>query len=464
VREVEALHVDAIGSARRCIFLECQYFSSEAITRALERRLRERDGPEVVLLLPLEAESWLETSTMGARRERMLARLAAADDHHRLVVRAPAVRSRAGEARLIVHSKVMIVDDRLLKVGSANACNRSMSLDTECDVALEAEDEVQRAFVRVVRDGLLAEHLGRPREQVSRAVDERGSVGGMLATLDGRDGRALVPLDSGGGDRWLGELVPTDDLVDPERPVEPDQLAARLVHDHDRDEPRLRPEYRIALLVGALLALAALWRWTPWGDWLHPATIAGWIRSVRDGPGTSLVAIAACAAGALLLVPLTIMTVVCVMLFGPWPGVAVFYAGMLAGASATWGLGRLADGHLLRRLAGKRMDRIRRVLSRHGVLSMTLVRLVPLAPFGVVNAVAGNVGVPLRDFVLGTLLGVLPGTLVIAAAGSVVEAALLDSTSRIGWIVGGAVVVLVLLVLFLRSRWRAPLGSEGRRA
>jgi uncharacterized membrane protein YdjX (TVP38/TMEM64 family) len=282
--------------------------------------------------------------------------------------------------------------------------------------------------------------------------------------LDGRDGRALVPLGPASGDRWLGELVPTDELVDPERPVEPNELAARMVHDHDLDKPRLRPEYRIALLVGALLALAALWRWTPWGEWLDPATIAGWIRSVREGPGTALVTMAACAAGTLVLVPLTIMTVVCVMLFGPWLGVAVFYAGMLAGAAATWGLGRLVEGHLLRRLAGGRMDRMRRVLSRHGVLSMTLVRLVPLAPFGVVNAVAGNVGVPLRDFMLGTLLGVLPGTLVIAAAGSVVETALLDSTSWIGWVVGGAVVVLVLLAWFLRSRWRAPLGSEGRRA
>jgi phosphatidylserine/phosphatidylglycerophosphate/cardiolipin synthase-like enzyme len=59
-----------------------------------------------------------------------------------------------------VHSKVFIVDDRLLRVGSANLTNRSMRLDTECDITIEATNEEQRAQVLSLRNRLLAEHLG----------------------------------------------------------------------------------------------------------------------------------------------------------------------------------------------------------------------------------------------------------------------------------------------------------------
>lgn len=464
VREVERLHVDAIASARRCILLENQYFTSDAVCAALERRLAEQDGPEVVLVLPQLAESWLEASTMGVRRLRLLERLKSADVHERLTVRSPVWRTDDGERRIILHSKVLIVDDRLLKVGSANVCNRSMSLDTECDVAVEAQSRRERAAVRGVRDGLLAEHLGTSPDEVSAAIDEAGSVGAMLARRAGDGPRLLVPPEPGADESsWLDRLVPSEELVDPEHPVAPDELAARLVLDDDQDAPRLRPEYKVAILVGALLALAALWRWTPWGQLLGPQELAGWLRSVRLGPVTPVVAAATCALATLVLVPLTVLTIACVMLLGPWLGVPVFYAGMLAGAAATYGLGRLAGVEYLRRLAGSRLDRMRRLFSRHGVLSVTLVRLVPVAPFGVVNAVAGSLRVPLRDFLIGTLLGVLPGTLIIAAAGSVFEAAFLEATPLAGWIGAGAVVALIVLVVWLRRRWRPRLSSGSGR-
>jgi phosphatidylserine/phosphatidylglycerophosphate/cardiolipin synthase-like enzyme len=136
VNEVEALYLDAIAAARRWIYIENQYFTSARVADAMAARLAEPDGPEIVLVVPRICSRWLEERTMGAVRSRLLHALRAADRHGRFRVYHPRL-SDAACADLNVHAKVMIVDDALARVGSSNLSNRSMGLDTECDVAVE---------------------------------------------------------------------------------------------------------------------------------------------------------------------------------------------------------------------------------------------------------------------------------------------------------------------------------------
>ena len=138
VREVESLYVDSIRHARRFIYLENQYLSSSAIGDALVARLQEKDGPEIIMVLPQETSEWLEQVSMAVLRSRLLKRLRAADGFGRLHVYYPGIEDENVQVR--VHSKVCFIDDRLLRVGSANLNNRSMGLDTECDLAVEAEE------------------------------------------------------------------------------------------------------------------------------------------------------------------------------------------------------------------------------------------------------------------------------------------------------------------------------------
>ena len=60
IREVENLYIDAIAAARRYIYIENQYFTSEKIADALAARLEEDDGPEVLMVLPRRCPGWLE--------------------------------------------------------------------------------------------------------------------------------------------------------------------------------------------------------------------------------------------------------------------------------------------------------------------------------------------------------------------------------------------------------------------
>ncbi|TFV58734.1 phospholipase [Mycobacterium sp. PS03-16] len=213
-REVEALDLAAIRAAREVIYLENQYLASRRLATALAARLREADGPQVVIVLPRSSESRLEQESMDSARERLLRLLWTADLHGRLGVYWPAVR---GGTSVYVHSKVLVADDRLLRIGSSNLNNRSLGFDSECDVAIEApddgRDDVRRHIVRT-RDDLVAEHLGVPAEVFRREVADRGSFLAAVEALRGT-GRSLRT--------FTGFMVSADagpfaenDLMDPD--------------------------------------------------------------------------------------------------------------------------------------------------------------------------------------------------------------------------------------------------------
>ena len=137
IRECEALFLDSIAAAKRTIYIESQYFTNDTLGAALAARLREPHGPEILVVTPQECHGWLERTTMGAFRDAVFRQLIAADIHRRLRIVYPAA-SRAQNVPIFVHSKVMIVDDELVRIGSANFSRRSMGVDTECDLAVDA--------------------------------------------------------------------------------------------------------------------------------------------------------------------------------------------------------------------------------------------------------------------------------------------------------------------------------------
>jgi phosphatidylserine/phosphatidylglycerophosphate/cardiolipin synthase-like enzyme len=193
VRETETLHLKAIARARKTIYLENQYFTSLIVGEALARRLLEPEGPEVVIVSTLHSPSYFDRFTMDRTRWRLIERLAAADRYGRLRVYCPFTE----EGRpIIIHSKVSMIDNRLLRVGSTNLNHRSAGFDTECDLALEAETPEAEAAIEAFRAHLLGHFLGVGAAAVQAAMDEHGAVGRAIdAIAEATDGAArLRPL------------------------------------------------------------------------------------------------------------------------------------------------------------------------------------------------------------------------------------------------------------------------------
>ena len=407
IREIETLFRDAVAGARRWIYIENQYLSSAAVADALATRLEEADGPEVVMVISQASYGWLEGATMDVVRGRLMKRLRAADRYRRLRVYCPIV-ARAAKYCMSVHSKLLLIDDRLVRVGSANLSNRSMGFDTECDLAIEAKGrrDIEAAIARV-RNTLLAEHLGSNPERVAELLRETQSLIGVIRALRGKSERTLEFVDSAVPE-WLDQMIPESAVVDPESPLAPESLVEEFVVS-ERHGSGSRALLRGLLILAGLLTLVAAWRWTGLREWLDLGAVvraAAWLRQTDQA---WLWAIGAFPAGGIIGFPVTLLIFASAFLVRSWPAIVCSLIGCILSAMLLYGIGRGLGRKMVRRLAGGRLNRVNRLISKQGVLAVTAVRMVPVAPYSLVNLAAGAARVPFRDFILGTLLGMSPG-------------------------------------------------------
>ena len=408
VHEVRQLHLDAIAAARHHLFFENQYFTSGMIADALAARLNEADGPEVMIVSPKTQSGWLEDVTMGVLRARAHRRLKAADRYGRYRMVCPSVPGLK-EQCLNVHSKVFAVDDTLFSVGSANLSSRSMALDTECNLTIEARGpdapRISAAIARL-RSRLLAEHLDTTPEMVDAEVRQRNSLHRAVAALQ-RSERTLCTLEPSVAPE-LDALIPEQALFDPEKPIKADELIDQFVPNEAR-KPLPRRLIGLGMLAIALALLAVAWRWTPLREWVNLGSLVAYARSLDALPLTPLAVVASYVAAGLLMVPVMLLIAVTGIVFGPWYGSLYAVAGSLLSALVTYGIGHWLGRDAVRGLLGARINRLSQRIAQRGILAMMVIRMLPVAPFSIVNIVAGASHIKLRDYLVGTWLGMMPG-------------------------------------------------------
>ena len=438
VREIERLYLDMIDAARRSIYIENQYFTAPRIAAALEKRLAERDGPEIVLVLRLLSHGWLEEHTMHVLRTRLIQRLRQADKHGRFRVYYPHIPGLPESCCLDVHSKAMIVDDTALRVGSANLCNRSMGMDTECDVLVESRGESRVAgVIRGFRDRLLAEHLGVPTAAFQESLAKTGSLHGAIDALR-TDGRSLRELND--VKEWPEAIVSIASVADPEEPIALEILRTERAFQAGRAQER--PAWaQLALIVAGFAFLAALWRFTPLASVVTPEGAIAWAHEFAAQWWAPWAVMLAYTPACFVMFPRPLITLAAVVAFGPWLGFAYALLGIVASSVVTYYAGTRMRRDTVRRLAGPGLDRMVDVLKKHGLVAMTLLRLVPLAPFAVEGFVAGAVRLKLWHLAAGTAIGMLPGTLATTVFGDQLERALTGGSIN-WWLVGGCLALL----------------------
>jgi phospholipase D1/2 len=406
IHEVERLVLDSLAAARRHIYIETQYLTSTTVTDCLAQRLQEPGGPEVVMILHPNSDGWLEQHTMDVLRGRVLTRLRAVDRFHHLALYYPRIPDLHGQC-ISMHSKVCIVDDEIVRVGSANLSNRSMGFDTECDLAVEAGgDQARQRRIAAFRHTLLSEHLDVDPKTVERDMAKDGSLINTVERLR-TGGRSLAIFD-GSISAEVDEVVPDAEFIDPSRPYHVQLLPTE----------RRRPARRqliaggIGLLI--LFLLAAFWQWSPVREQLDMGSLVAFFEEFAQGPMAAPAAIGAFLLGGLLVMPVILLIAVTVLAFGPWWGFVYSLSGMTLSALMTFWIGRLLGRRLMDRLSGSRVHHVSLALASKGILGVVTLRILPIAPFSIINIVAGASHIGTRDFVIGTILGELPGLLSLA--------------------------------------------------
>lgn len=217
IREIEDLFVDQIRAAKHFVYAENQYLASRKVAEAILERVAGVDPPEIVVVNPKSGQGWLDEKAMSPARALLLRQIRQADRKGRFRIYSPVTK---GGEDIYVHAKILIVDGQVLRVGSANLNNRSMGLDSECDVTIDATLLPNRraaSGIAAVLDDLLAEHLDVEPEEVCLMRKEKGLIG-SIECLRG-NGRTLVPLDPGEPTAIEKQLAERQTL-DPESPEE----------------------------------------------------------------------------------------------------------------------------------------------------------------------------------------------------------------------------------------------------
>ncbi|MCF7935167.1 MAG: VTT domain-containing protein [Synergistales bacterium] len=410
IREVEALCGDILRAAKGYIYIENQYLTSTLVEEILTDHLQSPQGPDILLMLAQHDFGLLEQGAMGGLGSRLLQRLLEADRYGRLKVCFPVVRGGEGqEAAIKVHSKVLIVDDALLRVGTSNMNNRSMGLDTECDLALEAwSDPRLEESIRAFRNRLIGEHLDVSPEALQKAVEREGSLLRGIASLPWGERKYVYPMEVD-VPRWFDVVPLNEELLDPERPVTKEEILEKFLPEPGREGAQRGPLLQLLLFAALLGGMALAWRYTGLQEVVNLEEVIRWVQRAQGLPGSNAAVIGVFLLGSLTAFPLTLLIVATAFVFDSFHAFTLAMTGSLAGAYASYMLGHKMGRDMVRRLAGQRINRLSRRLARQGIAAVAVIRLLPLAPFTIINVVAGASHINLRDFMLGSLLGLVPG-------------------------------------------------------
>lgn len=165
-------------------------------------------------------------------------------------------------------------------------------------------------------------------------------------------------------------------------------------------------------ILAALLGMAAAWRWTPLADQIDIGKVTAWATALRSHPSRVMIILGAYLIGSIISLPITILILATALVFGPMDGIVYSFIGCMIGAGATYAMGYFLGSDFIRKLTGTKWKAVERKINRSGIFAVAAVRAIPIAPFTVINIISGAFQVPVRDYLLGSLLGLAPGIII----------------------------------------------------
>ncbi|HEX6175333.1 MAG TPA: VTT domain-containing protein [Candidatus Binatia bacterium] len=202
----------------------------------------------------------------------------------------------------------------------------------------------------------------------------------------------------------------------------------------------------------ALLGMAAVWRWTPLADQIDIGKVTAWATALRGNPSRVMIILGAYLIGSIISLPITILILATALVFGPINGIVYSFIGCMIGAAATYAMGYFLGSDFIRKLLGARWKTLERKINQTGILAVAAVRAIPIAPFTVVNIVSGAFQVPVRDYLIGSLLGLAPGIILTNLFAHQLQSAIRNPGVGSLILLGVLVIVSIFGTIWLRRK------------
>ena len=445
VQEVQHMLLDLIGQAERFIYIENQFTTREEIARALNKQLKAKPDLEVLIVSSYDPKGLFETEAFWASRLAFKDIVEDGIDTDRIKMTYSSIRDQQGRlAYKRIHSKVMTIDDRYLVIGSSNLSNRSMTLDTEVDVVMFGDTDSNRKCIAFTRDDLIAEHTGRDIETTESIMGGNHIVNELMNNQIAH-GYVLTEIN----DEEFTEASKANifrTISDPEEPLIPPvkRLGGKLTAITN---PRRRTIMitvglaALACIVGLLLFISNT------VPWLDGDRISAFLEESRGTYFALPTALLVYLVGGLLFFPVTVLSLAVAAIFGPIWGPIYGIFGALLSAGTTFLLGKGLGNAGLRKLAGPKVEAVDEKLANTGIVGVATIRMLPIAPFSLVNLVAGISSISLVQFLIGTFLGMFPQMIAKGLVGdSIMQIFKQPSAETVTYLVIGLVVWVAMIV------------------
>lgn len=221
-------------------------------------------------------------------------------------------------------------------------------------------------------------------------------------------------------------------------------------------EPALRKKLWIAvgLVVTVVVAMTLAWRFTALHELVTIENVVDWIETFSGKWWAPVVIVLLYTPAALILFPRALLTLAAAMVFGPVQGFVLAMTGVLLSAWILQFAGRFVEEGTVKRIAGKRIEPLKKLLQKQGFMAIAAVGFLPVAPFSVEMIVAGALRIPLFQLLLGVALAHLPGTVFTTLLGDQAVAALTHGREVNRAVIVGVVLAFIALGFWTRRYWQ----------
>lgn len=225
-----------------------------------------------------------------------------------------------------------------------------------------------------------------------------------------------------------------------------------------RRNHRFHLKITIAILICA--AIAFVWTYDPIAQYLHPRALLNLLRDIGERTHFAPLVIGLIIGiGNTLFIPINALLLATALAFPGWPG---FFYGMIGGVIAAViqaFVGRHIGARHIEKRFGERFEIVRDELRKNGTTAVTTLCLVPIAPNIVTNLVAGVCRVPYWKLIVGTIIGYIPGLVILNLLGKNMRKLVYDPS--VGAVLGGiGLVGILILATVIAKRYKARIEAR----
>jgi phospholipase D1/2 len=407
--------------------------------------LKAKPSLQVLIVSSYEPKGKVESEAYWASRIDFKAILENDIEPGRVLMSYSSIKDEQGNtAYKRIHSKVMSVDDQYLVIGSSNISNRSMSLDTEVDLVFYGDNKKNKNDIIRVRNDLLAEHTGRNIDQVESLMKEPDPLNALINNQPKYHYVLSEVDDSRFTTQSWQSLFGT--ISDPEEPLIPamQSLDGKLIPVTNPRRRTIMTVLSIALVAILATIIIMIGQTIPW---MNADNLSTFLEESRGTMWALPTILLVYAVGGLLFMPVTLMSLAVAAIFGPIYGPLYGILGALLSSAILFGIGKLLGNAGLRKIGGPKVAAVDEKFKNSGVVGVAAIRLLPIAPFSLVNLVAGISSINIFTFLAGTFLGMFPPMIAKGLVGdSLAQIFTNPSPQTIAYLIGGIVLWIVMII------------------